>query len=191
MATWINIILAATSVIAAIAAWLGWRESHAERDSDSLRAMIESCLQPLSARVTLVEQRLIDVDSRSRDAIEAAITRALQPIQSQVAVLESKMDVFWKQVAMDAAKILHQPDPRRADIDSLLESFMEDALSPDEELELRKYLLKIRNWEPGQDLGFPVYPGEQTAAAILLRTMNHVITPRHNDAQHYHGDADE
>jgi hypothetical protein len=109
------------------------------------------------------------------------------PLRQDVAVLKSQVEVFWKAVALDAAKILHQPDPARAQMDHLLEALVEDILTPEEELQLRKYLVAVRNWEPGQDAGFPVSPGEQTAAAILLRTMEHVITPRGVKGDRKHG----
>lgn len=172
-------------------AYLGWRASRGERHLDQIRELINACINPLVNRISLLEQHNIDTIQRNSDATDIAIGKAIQPIESRMAILETKVDVFWKQIAMDAAKILHQPDPRRARVDALLEAFMEDALSPQEELELRKILLKIRNWEPGQELEFPISDGEQAVAALLLRTMNYAITPRHTGAAHYHGDLNE
>lgn len=91
--------------------------------------------------------------------------------------MQVKVDFYWEQVAMNAAKQLHQPDPRRAHIDSLLESFMEGTLSNSERLELKKILIQMRNWEPGKTLDFPVHAGEPTAAAILLGTMD-LVDPK-------------
>ena len=38
-------------------------------------------------------------------------------------------------------------------------------------MELRHYLEQIKEWEPGQDIGFPVLPAEPTSAAVLLAIM--------------------
>jgi hypothetical protein len=187
---WISVASTIAALVAATVAYLGFRENRGDRQAERLKGAIETALQPLVHRITSVEQQNTDAAQRLQDVVEIIIGKALQPIQQQVVVLETKIDVFWKQVAMDAAKILHQPDPRRSEIDRLLELFMEDALDADEELQLRKFLLKIRNYEEGANIGFPVQPGEQTAAAILLRTMNHAITPRHSTAAHFQGDPD-
>ena len=113
---------------------------------------------------------------RSKNLIMVTVQQALEPFAGRLYVLETKMELFWRSVAIDSAKILHQPDARRSHIDKLLEALMADKLTEQGEAELRGYLVKIRNWEPGVDVGFPVHPGEQTAAAILLATMNHVLT---------------
>lgn len=169
------------SIIAAFATWFGWRESHSDRTKQSrlaeVNSVVSSSLHPYEVRLTSIEMSA----QHTADTIEASITRAMQPLLERMSSMESKMDFMWgtqKQLALDAAKILHQPDPRRAHVDRLLEAFMDDTLTSEEETELRKYLVTIRNWEPGMDVGFPVHPGEQTAAAILLRTLPHALTPR-------------
>jgi uncharacterized membrane protein YccC len=190
VSTWVSVAATIAAVVSAGIAFLVFRENRGDRRNDQLKKMIEAALQPVLARITSIEQQNADSAQHLTDLIEMVVGKHLQPLREQIVVLETKIDVFWKQVAMDAAKILHQPDPRRAKIDALLDAFMEDALSPEEELVLRKYLLQIRNWEPGEDLGFPVHPGEQAVAALLLRTMNSVLTPRHAGA-HYTGDMHE
>lgn len=175
---WLNLAIAAGTLIAALIGYVAWRETHSDRARDRQQVQIDQTVVPLSNRLDLLEQKFADTMAHNQEMLEVVLARQLQPLSEQVRVLETKMDVFWKSVAVDAAKILHQPDPKRAHIDKLLEAFMEDTLTEDEELQLRKYLVTIRNWEVGMEVGFPVHPGEQTAAAILLRTMTHVITPR-------------
>jgi hypothetical protein len=176
---WVNLAIALGTILAAGVAYLALRDSRSDRTNkhlnDDIASEITIAVQPLV-------QQLHDLEIKYKSALDLSISSAVQPLQSQLAVLETKIDVFWRTIAVDAAKILHQPDPRRAMIDDLLEHFMEDRLTSEEEFQLRKYLVTIRNWEPGQDVGFPVHPGEQTAAAILLSTMSHAMsTPSDGD----------
>lgn len=175
---WISVASTIAALVAATVAYLGFRENRGDRQAERLKEAIEIGIQPLVGRVSALEQQGAASAQHLQDMIKMTVTTALQPLEGRVTVLETKIDLFWKQVAMDVAKILHQPDPRRSEVDHLLELFMEDALSPDEELQLRKYLVTIRDWEEGKDVGFPVWPGEQISAAFLLRLMSHTLTPR-------------
>jgi hypothetical protein len=166
---WPTLTVALGTLLAAGIAYIALRDSRSDRKSKQLNDEITVAVQP-------IVQQLHDLEIKYKSILDLSVASALQPLQSQLAVLETKIDVFWRTIAVDAAKILHQPDPRRAMIDTLLEHFMEDRLTSEEEFQLRKYLVTIRNWEPGQDVGFPVHPGEQTAAAILLSTMSHAMS---------------
>ncbi len=138
---------------------------------------MSSALHPYDLRLIPLEQNV----SHTPTDIEAAIIRALQPVVINMTDLGTKMDVLWElqlQAAKDAARILHHPEEGRFAIDRLLDAFIEDALTPTEEIQLRKYLVTIRDWEPGEDVGFPVYQGEQMAAAAILRTMKHMPLPQ-------------
>lgn len=154
-----------------------WRESHTDRGKKKDLERIGHALHPYDLRIHDLEVSA----EHSTDAIGAAITRALQPLLASLTGLETKMDIVWegqKQIALDAAKVLHHPEPERHEVDHLLDAFTNDTLTEEEEVQLRKALVAIRDWEPGRDVGFPVYQGEQMSAAILLRLMNSVITPR-------------
>lgn len=174
-----DLSVAAAALFAGLAWWQSRGDSGRKKQQNQVQAAIDISLHPVVKDVTLLKQQFESLSRSVGDAVEAAVTRAIAPLQRQLAVLETKVEPMWdnwRQLAIDVAKILHQPDPRRAHIDALLESLMADTLSAGEEAELRDYLVKIRNWEPGQDVGFPVHQGEQTAAAILLTAMSHVIT---------------
>lgn len=173
-----NIVLSGATVLSAATAAAMYFGGIGDRHRKQLDERIGHHVTPLDVRIKALEAQVEAAQSASADAIEAAINRALGPYSSKLDVLEAKMDVFWRQVALDAAKILHQPHPERAMLDHLLDAFTENVLTPDEELALRRELVRIRDWEPGVDLGYPVRDGEQTAAAILLRTMSHVTSPR-------------
>jgi hypothetical protein len=120
-------------------------------------------------RLNRIEDLLRDMASNQRE------------FSDQMAKMGVKVDMYWnslEQLAMNTAKNLHQPDPARQHIDLLLEAFMEGTITDAEKLELKKILVKIRNYDPaGPPLNFPVHPGEQTAAAILLSTMD-IVDPR-------------
>lgn len=81
------------------------------------------------------------------------------------------MEPFWQLLAVNMARILHSPLPGRERVDYLLERFMDGGINAREADELRAKLTQIRDYEPGKPSPFPIYAGEQTAAAILLTTL--------------------
>lgn len=130
---------------------------------DTKQVQLGSQLEQLTNRAVQLETQLGKLTDRQGNVLD------------RLSILETKIEVFWRTVAMDAAKIIHSPDPRRSRVDYLLEQFTEGTLTTAEELELRKILVTIRDYEPGAPSVFPIHPGEQVAAAILLRTMEYVI----------------
>jgi hypothetical protein len=178
---WYQLIYIGATVLMAVVAYLSWRMSHKAQNKNATEELVKHALHPFKQELALLQQNSDARERLTATETESTMVRALQPIREDIAVLKSQMTTFqdmWKQLAFEMAKVLHQPDPLRAHIDRLLEGLMEDTLSDEEVLELKKYLVEIRNWEPGTDLGYPVRDGEQTAAAILLKTMPHVLTPR-------------
>ena len=107
--------------------------------------------------------------------MKSVVHEALEPVKHSITELTTKVEPLWQalvQGALHNAEVLHHPDPERAEIDALLDHFKENTLTGDEELQLRRYLVQIKNWEPGQDLGFPVYDSEPSAAANLLSMLD-------------------
>ena len=121
----------------------------------------------MSSRATLVEEAVTK-------AIHKVVEELFDPLDKRVTVVETKMDLFWQKLAGDMARVLHHPEPSRVNIDILLEDLMDGTLTPEGTTELSRYLRIILDWEPGDDVGFTVYPGEQVAAAILLHTLEYV-----------------
>jgi hypothetical protein len=92
----------------------------------------------------------------------------LGTVATRVSVLESKMDVFWKSVALDVSKILHSPHPGWEHMDALLEKFQDEALSDGEMTELEGQLRHMVDgtWEPGE-----VTRADQVAASLMLHAI--------------------
>lgn len=182
----LGIVSALTAVILAAIGWLTYRDAHRgsveNADVAKIKAMIQAELRPLAEQVHDLKSQSDAVAARQIQ--QQQDTRELSEKQGRIldrlAVIETKIEVFWKAVAMDAAKIIHSPDPRRAVVDNLIEEFQRAAdghgVMPTEDYDkLREILLFMRDWEPGMKSDFPIYPGEQFAAAVLLRTMDHAL----------------
>jgi hypothetical protein len=173
---------AASTILSLIALWSGRRDKATETTEQRVRELARAEYEPLKDRLNDHTTRLTQGGDRFGHIEELfkEHTATLKELTNQVTKMGVKVDLYWnamEQQAMNMAKTLHQPDPRRRHIDVLLEAFMDGALTEDERIELRKLLLMIRNYEPGgPPLDFPVNPGEQTAASILLSTMD-IVSP--------------
>lgn len=182
-------ILAFCAIVGFVVAYIQWRENHSDRSNSRLKSTIKQVildenknielqLTDHTSRLTQSGDRLGRIESMLKDMFTEQ-----RSANDKITQMEVKVGLYWsslEQTAMNAAKTLHQPDPARAHIDKLLEAFMEGTLTTAERIELRKVLVIIRNYEPNgtQQLDFPVHPGEQTAAAILLSTMDLVDPTR-------------
>ena len=168
--------------ILALVAYFQWRENHSDRSTAKKNAVIKAVvaaeIKPIAdtaadhtIRLGQFGEHLLRIEDMFKEQSTANRKTADEMIEvrTRLGMIGSAVE----QLAMNSAKKLHQPDPRRRTIDHLLEAFMEGTLSDTERIDLKKYLIKIRNYEPSQgDIGFPVLPGEETAAAILLSTMD-------------------
>jgi len=176
-----------TGVLGLVVAWLVWRDARRKDTTaaaeEHIKRLIETALQPVRDRQRDLVSRLETLtrqqgeQQRQQQEMVDRLGRTLD----RMAVMQTKIDVYWKTVenlAMDAAKIIHSPDPRRRHIDELLEAYREHCITPAQRTELRKLLEQIVDWEPGQDLGFPIHAGEQFAAAFVLSTMDLVAAMR-------------
>jgi hypothetical protein len=180
-AVWIA-VSAVAGVLAMGISYSAYRERHtdriSQREAERIRQIVRADMEPVAGRQQELALRLDSLITRQDQlAADAREQNArIGAILDRLAVMETKIEVFWRSVAMDAARIIHSPDPARAHIDALLDSFMTGTMTPEQERELRQVLVKIRDHEPGDvAVGFPVYPGEQIAAAILLRTMEYAM----------------
>lgn len=173
---WTDIFLGSGTVAAAVAAWFSvhlTRRGHKREDRKAeFEQIVQKANHPLDNRLLALEGQCNNMPV----TIDSLIIRALKPIEAQLSTLNTKIDPVWRaleELAVDMAKNLHHPDPDRAELDALLDHFMAHTLTEPEDLVLRRYLNKIKTVMAGYntELGFTVYEGEPTYAAILLRTM--------------------
>ena len=128
-----------------------------------------------------VKHSSVEVSDASRTTlvIKAVMSESLEPIRDQLSTLNTKVEPLWTaliNMGINQTNVLHQPDPRRAEVDALLEELQDELMnghlmSQPDFTRLREFLNKIKSWEPGQEIGFPVLPAEPTSAAILLSVM--------------------
>jgi hypothetical protein len=94
----------------------------------------------------------------------AMVLDKIDGLNNRIGVLETKIDVFWKNVAFDAARILHSP--HRPELDRLLDAFTSNAITISQTAELKAVLTEIMN---GTVTDFMA--GDKVAAAIILRVI--------------------
>jgi hypothetical protein len=160
-----------------------WREVRRSRqktdDSKNVDHQIATALHPVHADIAELHVKLDSVIEHSADTIKIIVSDAMQPVRDQLIALNVKVEPLWTtliQVGLNQTDVLHQPDPRRAEIDGLLEQLQDELrngklMSAGDFLRLRHFLEQIKTYEPGQELPFPVLPAEPTSAAILLAIM--------------------
>jgi hypothetical protein len=189
---WVQVALAVATVIAAIMAWIAVkrdsRKDTAVGNELRIKELARFEQEPLKDRIAVNGGR-IDQMRDSVNRMEATLINVdhnVHDTRERLASVEALQRQHIEQLTMSLMKQLHQPDPRRARVDHLLEEYMEGTITDSEIIELKKYLVKMRNFEPTENqiedsariLGFPVFPGEQTNAAILLGTMDLVNPAR-------------
>lgn len=179
----LSIVLGAGTAIGGGGTIFMWLDTRTDRGRKRRKAEIDhrltAALGPIQQELQAVHAKL-DSDSLHADlAIKAAINEAMVPVKDQLSTLNTKIEPLWKALeamAVAQVQVLHQPDPARAEIDSLLEELHAEIdggplMTGARYLKLRGFLTQIKSWEPGQSLGFPVLPGEPTSAGILLSIM--------------------
>jgi hypothetical protein len=183
------IITIVAVIISGVSALIGYLAHRANRSRDTkiesddyLAKQIKLALTPIDVKFTGVTALLTGIQM-TLDTQKEGLGRVSSrqgDLLDRTSVLETKVAVFWKNVAMDAATILHSPDPRRKPVDLLLEAFMAGTINTEQIARLRQYLKIIMMWEPGQPWPsnsvpeFPIRDGEQSSAMMLLRSMDHV-----------------
>jgi hypothetical protein len=125
----------------------------------------------LAGRVTILEGTVKTDIRELREAltrIDSQGSAGLGLVIGRVAVLESKMEVFWKNVAIDVSKILHSPHPGWEDLDALLEKFQDESLSTAETDDLEE---RLRGIVDGLQAPPSITRADQVAASLLLRAI--------------------
>lgn len=160
---------------ACVVAYLSYRHSRnraGRKDSEAqfraiAAAVTSEAADHLASRLAALEVTVKETRELA-GRIDSQGPAVLAAVAVRVSVLESKMDVFWKSVALDASKILHSPHPGWEHMDALLEKFQDEALSPGEMSDLEGQLRHMVDgtWEPGE-----VTRADQVAASLMLHAI--------------------
>jgi hypothetical protein len=148
-------------------------------DIEHVKTRIAAAIVPVQAEIASLHIKLDNVPEQRHAELKAALHEAMEPVRDQLAVLNTKVEPLWTaliNMGINQTNVLHQPDPLRAEVDRLLELLQDELrggqrMKANDYLKLRRTLEQIKEWEPGQDLGFPVLPAEPTSAAVLLAIM--------------------
>lgn len=187
-ATITGFVLAAIAIAGLLVAWHQDRMNHTVHQDEKfdriIKRVVGESTDPLRDSLSHHSAQLVQQGeriNRLEDMMKDNSTE-LKSLHDKLSQMSVKVDMYWaslEQLAMNAAKGLHQPHPERQRLDHLLEQFIEGTLTDTERTELKKILVQIRNYEPtSPPLEFPVLQGEQTFAAILLSTMD-LVNPQH------------
>lgn len=175
IATLTTTLAAVVAALVAVLAYFAGKKSERKRDKTSEQAAadkhqqdaITTALQPLVAKMDRLGDKVTQVADTQKEMVDK-----VGSLDREMADTRVKVQVFWEAIAKDAARILHSPHPERFHIDALLEKFLDGSISDAECGELRRYLTYIVDWSHDQVPDFPIFPGDQVAAAILLRTID-------------------
>lgn len=156
-----------------------WLETRTARARKKRAEEIDLQIAPLVADVKSFHDKLDASNAHTASVVTVAIHEAMGPVRDQLAVLNTKVEPLWTaliNMGINQATVLHQPDPRRAEYDMLLEKLQDELrggplMTVEAYARLQHYLALTKTWEPGMDIGFPVLPAEPTSAAILLAIM--------------------
>ena len=142
---------------------------------EEIDARVNAALGPIHTDISGLHGKIDHLVEHTHAVLKNEIRDALDPIKEHVTALSTKIEPLWHALvsgALNSAEILHHPHPERREIDELLDHFRDNVLTRDEEFRLRRFLVQIKNWEQGQDLGFPVYEREPAAAGNLLAMLD-------------------
>ena len=159
----LTLVFSALAVAAAFITFLYSRHRNVSSDTEKhIQELVKGATDKL--REDFSAEKFTSADVRSRlDRIER-ITEKTVP---RLDVLEAKIDVFWRNVAYDAARILHSPHPDRAELDTLLEAFQENKLDPSGMEKLVRKLEEVKQNRNGKFLN-----GDRMAAIVLLNVID-------------------
>lgn len=92
----------------------------------------------------------------------------IKTLEGRITALETKVEVFWRNVSIDVALLLHKPHPDFRKRDELIEKYAADKLT---ETELKEFILLLEKLkEEGED------KQERFYASYIL----HAIKARYN-----------
>ena len=157
-----TVMVSALSAVVSISALLYARNrDHGKDSTELMRRIAADVMQPLVKTVDDNAHAVSDINQRVAPVLEVT-TNKLEAISNRVGVLETKIDVFWKNVAYDAARILHSP--HTPEFDALLDGFREGRLNTDDTVRFVEELAKIAGDRNQMN-------GDRLAAATIIRVI--------------------
>ncbi len=179
----LNIVLAVSTALGSAGTVAYYRETHSDgvrvKRAAEAKAIVDAALAPVLVDLQALRAQYAADNSQTTLVIKTVLSEALEPMRDQISTLNTKIEPLWTaliNMGVNQTNVLHQPDPRRTEIDGLLEELQDELvnghlMSQPDYARLREFLNKIKAWEPGTDIGFPVLAAEPTSAAILLSVM--------------------
>jgi hypothetical protein len=182
-----TVTAAGSFAVAGLALLYSRRESASKASDARITQLAQEAQTAVKETQSSHSSRLIQLqDAVGRvEVVQKDIGDQVRTIVSKMVELDTKTGIAWQGyeqlvlgMAKNMAQIMHQPDKAREPYDKLLEGFMEGALTNDEYISLKKFLVDIKNWIPGKDLGYPVQSWEPTAAGTFLSIIDLVEPAR-------------
>lgn len=150
--------IAAIAVIVSVIAFMYAHNRDRSKDNmEDIRTVIREMLVPVNSANERNTNAIADINLRVAPTLLLTTDR-LNSMSDRVGVLETKIEVFWKNVAYDAAKILHSP--HTPELDRLLEKYQAQILLPDETAALADMLREV--------IAAKDVPTENKIAAIII-----------------------
>jgi hypothetical protein len=171
----LSIVLGAGTLLGGGGTAFLWHETRSTVAKDRRAEEVKIALGPLHTSIQSLQQ-----EHQHSTAALQHLTDTLQPLHDEVISLRTKMQPFWKFIetlAIENIGIVHKPHPENAEFDGLLERYRAfvkgegPRLPLTDELRLREFLHKVKDWVPGKAIGLYVEPGDPTSATIILATM--------------------
>jgi hypothetical protein len=107
---------------------------------------------------------------KSKNDAAAELAKWRAEIDKKVGILDTKVSPLWSQVQLRLSNDLHQPHPRYAEMDTLLERLDSLVITPPERDRLKE-LLKERAADHHPD----ITDGQRSSALLMLGVMDKVL----------------
>lgn len=180
-------VAAGSFAVAGLALRYSRKDSASKASDDRIKqlaqeaqAAVKDTQSDHSSRLIQLRESVGRVETSLKDTADQ-----VRVIASKMVELDTKTGIAWQGyeqlvlgMAKNMAQIMHQPDKAREPFDKLLEGFMDGTLTHNEYISLKKFLVDVKNWIPGKELGYPVQAWEPTAAGTFLSIIDLVEPSR-------------
>lgn len=119
-----------------------------------------------------IGQSALRIATETQAKVDREVPRlwnAIAEQQHHTGILETKMEVFWRNMAVDVANVLHSPHEGWRGLDILLEKFRDETITDTEMSDLTAMLRMIVDGSFAELM--TVSRADQVAASLLLRAI--------------------